>query len=264
MRAVFMALVLVGAASAAAAQSRGGLTNDMPTPSIGLPLPHIGLPLPPMGLPLPPMGLPPATARPFDRGRSERTDILQRERSGRFERSERFERVHRPASIIVLGWPYLPQAPYPYGESPGPIPQAANPIGYVYLNLHSGGDPSIFIDGYFVGRFSDFAGRLRLDAGLHTLELRAEGYEGLRLQVNLRVDEVITYDIDLKPIATLTPQAFAVAPAQEPPLPTPAPSTPAPSTIYLIPGCYVGNVAPAQVKLPAGCDANGLITFPSR
>src|SRR4026208_1196086 len=119
MRAVFMALVLVGAASAAAAQSRGGLTDDMPTPSIGLPLPHIGLPLPPMGLPLPPMGLPPERSRPFDR-----TNILERpERSERLERPERFqrsERFNRPASIIFFGWPYLPTAEYPSSPLPSP------------------------------------------------------------------------------------------------------------------------------------------------
>jgi hypothetical protein len=255
MRALFIALVLVGAASAAAAQSRGGLTNDMPTPSIGLPLPHIGLPLPPMGLP-------PDNARPFDRGRVERTNILERsERSEPFAHSERFDRsgrVHRPASIVLFGWPYLPQVSYPYAAPPWPTPQATNPIGYVYLNLHSGGDPRIFVDGYFVGLFSDYGGRLKLDAGLHTVELRDTGYVGLRLEVNLGVDEVITYDIDLKPIETAPPPS-TVEPMTERPV-----STPAPSTIYLIPGCYVGNVAPAQVKLPAGCDAHGLITFPSR
>jgi hypothetical protein len=264
MRAVFMALVLVGAASAAAAQSRGGLTNDMPTPSIGLPLPHIGLPLPPMGLPPSPMGSPPDNARPFDRGRSERTNILERERidrSGRIEQPGRFsrsDRFQRPAPIILLGWPYwpyLPQAQYP--ASPWPTTQTSDAFGYVYLNLHSGGDPRIFVDGYFVGQFSDYAGRLRLDAGFHTFDLRQDGYEGLRFEVNLGVDEVITYEIELRPIER------APLPSQAP-VPEPPVSPPAPSTIYVIPGCYVGNVPPAQVKLPAGCDANGLITFPSR
>jgi hypothetical protein len=224
-----------------------------------LPLPHIGLPLPPMGLPLPPMGLPPENARPLDRERSERTNILERQRSERIDRSER---VHRPAPIVLFGWPYLPQAPYSYPGSLWPTPQTTtNPIGYVYLNLHSGGDPRIFVDSYFVGLFSDYAGRLRLDAGLHTLELREEGYEGLRLEVNLGVDEVITYDIELNPIERAPlPSAPPVAPE-----PSASPSTfPVPTTIYVVPGCYVGNVPPAQARLPAGCDANGLVTFPSR
>jgi len=255
MRAVFMALVLVGAASAAAAQSRGGLTNDMPTPSIGLPLPHIGLPLPPMGLPLPPMGLPPDNARPFDRGRSERTNIL--ERSERSERIERSERVHRPASIIFLGWPYWPTAEFPSSPSPSAPPPVNRATGRLLLSLHSGVDPQLFVDRYYVGLFSDVAGELILDAGGHTIELREEGYLDARVDVRIPVDGTITYDVTLKPIAA----APSSSPA--PVAPTPS-SAPAPATIYVIPGCYVGNVPPQQVTLPAGCDGKGSITFPSR
>ncbi len=260
MRVVFVALVLVGAASAAAAQSRGGLTNDMPTPSIGLPLPHIGLPLPPMGLPLPQMGLPPERSQPLDRvdraERSERTSILERseriERPERIQRSRRFERP--PSYLVLFGWPYLPQTAYP--ASPSSVRPDTIPTGRVYLSLHSGVDPQIFVDGYYVGLFSDFGGRLTLEAGLHMLELREERYQNLRLEVNLAVDEVITYDVDLTPIET--PSLPAIEPIPAPPLPPPAPST-----IYVIPGCYVGNVPPQQVGLRAGCDARNAIEFPS-
>jgi len=127
----------------------------------------------------------------------------------------------------------------------------------VYLNLRSGVDPQIFVDGYYVGLFSDTAGRLTLEAGLHMLELREHGYQSLRLEVNLAADAVITYDVDLAPIET--PSLPPVDPVPAPPLPAPAPST-----IYVVPGCYVGNVPPQQVKLPTGCDARGWITFPSR
>src|SRR4030095_12147613 len=174
MRVVLAALVLVTAASVAAAQSRGGLTNDMPTPSIGLPLPHIGLPLPPMGLPLPPMGLPPDNVRPFDRQQSERTDILRRERAERSERIERSERFHRPASIIFFGWPgwpYFPTTEFPSSPTPSTPPSVNQPTGRLLLSLHSGVDPQIFIDGYYVGLFSDVAGELILDAGAHTIQL---------------------------------------------------------------------------------------------
>jgi hypothetical protein len=257
MRAVFMALVLVGAASIAAAQSRGGLTNDMPTPSIGLPLPHIGLPLPPMGLPLPPMGLPPANARPFDRDRFDRTSILGPQQSGRAERVERGERFHRPASIIFFGWPYLPTAEFPSSPSPSPPPPVNRAGGRLLLSLHSGVDPQIFVDGYYVGLFSDVAGELILDTGAHTIELREDGYLDARVDVKIPLDGTITYDVTLKPIAAAPlSSATPVAPA-----PSPAP---APATIYVVPGCYVGNVPPQQVTLPAGCDGKGSITFPSR
>jgi hypothetical protein len=32
-------------------------------------------------------------------------------------------------------------------------------------------------------------------------------------------------------------------------------------TVYVIPGCYVGNVPPKDVKLPPGCDLKKLTTF---
>jgi hypothetical protein len=256
MRIVGIALVLVAAASTAAAQSRGGLTNDMPTPSIGLPLPHIGLPLPSMGLPLPPMGLPPA--RPFDRQRSERTNILRPQRAERLERSERF---HRPASIIFFGWPgwpYFPNAEFPSSPSPSaPTPPPMNQAtGRLLLSLHSGVDPQIFVDGYYVGLFSDVAGELILDAGAHTIELHEEGFRDARVDVRIPLDGTITYDVALQPIeAAPLPSAVPVAPA--------SPAA-APTTIYVVPGCYIGNVPPQQVTLPANCDPRRAITFPSR
>ena len=48
------------------------------------------------------------------------------------------------------------------------------------------------------------------------------------------------------------------------PFPAAAPVTPppavAPSTFYFIPGCYIGNVPPEKVELPANCDMSRLIT----
>jgi hypothetical protein len=263
MRVAFAALVLLVAASAAAAQSRGGLTNDMPTPSIGLPLPHIGLPLPPMGLPLPPMGLPPEHSRPFDRTnileRSERSERSGRSgRSERLERSERSARFNRPASIVLFGWPYLPTAEFPAYPSPPSPPPPQQATGRLLLSLHSGIDPQIFVDGYYAGLFSDVAGELILDAGAHTIELHEEGFRDARVDVRIPLDSTITYYVDLKPIEAVPPPSAApIAPI------APAPS-PAPTTIYVVPGCYVGNVPPQQVKLPTGCDARGSITFPSR
>ena len=255
MRVGFAVLALFVGASTAAAQSRGGLTDDMPTPSIGLPLPHIGLPLPPMGLPLPPMGLPPERSRPSDR-----VNILQGparpERSARSERFERSERSH-PASIIFFGWPYFPTAEFPASPSPSLPTPPKQASGRLLLTLHSGVDPQIFVDGYYVGLFSDRAGELTLDAAAHTIELREEGFFDARVDVRIPVDGTITYDVVMKPLdAAPLP---LVAPAPPAPLPPPAPTT-----IYVVPGCYVGNVPPEQVTLPAGCDAKQSITFPSR
>jgi hypothetical protein len=51
----------------------------------------------------------------------------------------------------------------------------------------------------------------------------------------------------------------------EPPPPPIAPEPPfVPSgdrTLYMIPGCYIGNVPPKDVKLPPNCDLTKLTTF---
>jgi hypothetical protein len=62
-----------------------------------------------------------------------------------------------------------------------------------------------------------------------------------------------------------------VVPAPEPrPAAVPAPvgvEPPAvakPTTFYFIPGCYMGNIPPEQMKLPAGCDLTRLVTRSSQ
>jgi hypothetical protein len=52
---------------------------------------------------------------------------------------------------------------------------------------------------------------------------------------------------------------------EEPPkqdTPPPAPYVPTGDrTVYVIPGCYVGNVSPVNLKLPDGCDITKLTTY---
>jgi len=58
-------------------------------------------------------------------------------------------------------------------------------------------------------------------------------------------------------------------PARQAPIePPPPPKEPEPPfvpsgdrTLYMIPGCYVGNVPPKEVKLPPNCDLTKLTTF---
>lgn len=52
------------------------------------------------------------------------------------------------------------------------------------------------------------------------------------------------------------------APAPQDPEPQPAPYVPSGSrVVYVVPGCYVGNVSPLNLKLPATCDLSKLTTF---
>jgi hypothetical protein len=257
MRTALVAVLLVALSATVAAQSRADRpnrsTDELARPSIGLPLPQIGLPLPPIGLPLPSTGLPP---QPLVR-----PEPLQR--SARPERSERFDR--RRASVVLFvpafGWPYpylpgtaAPSAPFP-SFPPAPTPRAT---GRLHLDLQSGIDPQMYVDGYYVGLLSDTNGELTLDAGTHTIELREDGFETLRVNVQVAVDGVITYRGELKRpsgASDLRPSGAA--------LPGPRTEVP-PTTIYVIPGCYVGNVPPADAVLPAGCNADRAVAFPSR
>jgi len=57
-------------------------------------------------------------------------------------------------------------------------------------------DAEVYVDGGLVGKASQFEGvfhKLRLDAGVHRLELRASGYESLVVNVRIEEGESMTY-----------------------------------------------------------------------
>ena len=131
----------------------------------------------------------------------------------------------------------------------------------MHLDLQPGVDPQIYVDGYYVGMLSDVGGELTLDAGAHAIELREAGYEILRVDVRISPEGLITYRGELKPVSGADLPGPRADVAQSPPPPDVAPSR---TTIYVIPGCYVGNVPPKDARLPAGCDEARAIAFPSR
>lgn len=95
-------------------------------------------------------------------------------------------------------------------------------------------------------------------------------------------DRAVVYYV---PYAVAVPQPPQVIVVQQPPVTqivtvevpsrearedaAPAPAGPAPPpyvpggdrTLYVIPGCYIGNVPPHDIKLPAACDARKVTTF---
>jgi hypothetical protein len=198
-----------------------------------LPLPQIGLPLPRIGLQ--PLGTTPA---PTVQHRGTSAPARGIPRSG--------GRTRRPAAIyfIPTGALAYPAPPTGFPSTPWVREDAGPPTGSVRLELQPGVDPQLFVDGYYVGTLNDVGRELTLEAGPHTLDLAAEGYERLQFGVQIPAGRSITYRGTLK--------AFAVAPA---PRATAAAPLPPPATIYVIPGCYVGNVPPSDAHLPAGCDA---------
>jgi hypothetical protein len=232
MRFLFVACVLAAVPVVAAAQPRrGGIASAPAPPSISSPsLPSIGLPLPPIGLPLPPIGLPPPTVnRPvFERGH---------------------HRPRRPVFFVPFFDWYYPYG-YPSGATlPAPPPETRTPevvTGTLRLDVQPEKILQVFVNGYYVGNPLDFWSELTLEAGTHTIELSAPGYESVKFRVQIDGTRPIAYRGELKPLE------------QPPPADVP------PSTLYYIPGCYLGNVDPKEVKLPDNCDMSRLITRPSR
>jgi hypothetical protein len=209
-------------------------------PPIGLPLPEIGLPLPPLG-PAPPSG-PTPVERDAGRGRGRDSDRPpHRGRSSRGGRSGGgiiyvmpaypwFDGASAPVPGVVATTPETPSAPV----------RAAT--GSLWLDLQPVAPSQVFVDGQFVGSADDHGRELVLEAGAHQIELREPGYETLRFDVRIEAGQAITYRGRLDASAATPPVG-----AQPPPA---IPRKP----FYLIPGCYLGDVPPAEAKLPASCD----------
>ena len=265
MRLAVTAVVVLGLSAGVTAQSSVSRSTGFgPLPSIGLPLPQIGLPLPEIGLPLPPIGLP-LPPLGLSRAPMERTPALDapHRRANSSRPAPEIEHQHRrfgqgaafPQAPTLIY--FVPTSGWPYSEAPTP-PTARearkSPTGRLRLELQPGVVPQIFVDGYYVGTLDDFNSELTLDTGPHQVEMRADGYETLRLNVQIFSDRTITYRSALKPAGTVP------APVPEVPAPPDVPP-PAREMIYVIPGCYVGNVPPRDAGLPAGCDATRATTF---
>lgn len=62
-------------------------------------------------------------------------------------------------------------------------------------------DASVYVDGYYAGVVDSYDGvfqRLKLEAGPHRVEVRADGFEPLMFEVNILSDRTVTYEGELK------------------------------------------------------------------
>jgi hypothetical protein len=162
-----------------------------------------------------------------------------------------------------VGYPYDAGAPYPYpapGVSAGtsyPYPEspqvnasddrsASPPSGWLEFRLEPG-TAQVYVDGYYAGEVSDFdrPGGRAVEPGPHHIEIRASGYQTSAFDVRLLPDQPVTYRDDLRPVSGSVPPRRAEA----------GPGAASGTTFYIIAGCYMGNVPPAQVTLRPGCDA---------
>ncbi len=189
-------------------------------------------PLPQIGLPLPPIGLQPHPH--WNRG----------------------ARHYRGAPYAPwYGWPVVyavPQIVDPYPQvapAPPPVAERIPETGRLTLDVQPRA-AQVFVDGYYVGTADDFTadrGGLLLESGPHRIQVIMPDHEQVTFDVRIEPNQFITYRQALKPIRVE---------------PVPAPTArSAPSTFYLIPGCYMGNVPPKEVKLQPTCDPARVVTF---
>jgi len=263
-----------GAASvrAAAPARPGGQPGSMG--SIGLPLPSLGLPLPSIGLPPRPV---------FDQQQAIRNGIQQREnqlrggdlRNGQFRNGQGrpgnpFRHQRQGTSFIYLTppYPYYPYYGLPSAEVvvqstsvPGVITVVPEPLtGRLVLEVEPADVLQVFVDGEYVGTPDDLGSVLDLRPGSRRIEFRAPGYRTLTIDAQIVSNRTIVYRASLDRIAPTRVMPPPAAPVG-PPAPAPPPAPSGNRTMYLIPGCYMGNVPPQDLKLPTSCDLSKLTTI---
>jgi hypothetical protein len=226
----------------AATVSLAAETDPMPAMRPVPPLPQIGLPLPHIGLPAP--------AQPEHR----RTGNPNGNSSRSHQRGAR--RGFPPAVVFVPAPYYVPvEAPPAVEPAPAaayaPIPPSP-PLGALLLDLQPAASVQVYVDGYYTGVTDVIGSALDLEPGAHAIELRASGYEPIAFDVRIAPDERVVYQGQL----TKTPATAGRAADADS-----ARASARPITLYVIPGCYAGNVPPDALTLAPGCDAASLTTI---
>jgi len=162
---------------------------------------------------------------------------------------------------------FFPFATYGYGyetsvttaEVTPPPPEAET--GFLRLEVEPRHLLQVFVDGLYLGTIADLGDDIELRLGPRRIELRAPGYRTLIFDTRIESDRTVVYRGALDPIeeVAIPPSAPRAPLAPEAPK---APQAPAASrTMYLIPGCYMGNVEPTAAMLRRGCDIGKLITM---
>ena len=130
---------------------------------------------------------------------------------------------------------------YPESVTPGQMmPPPA--IGMLRFSV-TPQSAQVFVDSFYAGTIADIEAQrvLTLTAGPHRIELRAPGYQSVTFDVRIDPNDTIVYRAALQ-----LERSPATAPAAARPT--------GPTRMYVIPGCYAGNMAPRADRLPAGCD----------
>lgn len=92
---------------------------------------------------------------------------------------------------------------YDYGYEPGYSDRGSSyAAGYGSLKLKvQPSNAEVYVDGYYMGQVDDFNGmfqHLDLEGGTHRIELRAEGYQPLVLEMKIEPGRTVTYENRLR------------------------------------------------------------------
>lgn len=216
-----------------------GAQQQVSSPRVPPPAPAV---TPPVLLPFPPLMTPPAggltTGFPFTP-----PDLANPPRDlYRLPPGQPFH--SRPHVPVVGGFvggyfgPYIGAAESAAATARQPSPP---PDGMLRLSVTPPA-AHVYVDSYYVGSVADVEGHgpLMLPAGAHRIEIRAPEYEPVVFDVQIVPNEAVTYRAALEHTRPAPP--MRVAPAT------------GPTRMYVIPNCYLGNLAPRADRLPSGCD----------
>ena len=187
--------------------------------------------------------------------------------------AERVQRRRAQPTVIYALPPYryfYPNTTYGYGVesttyiTPAPPDVVAPPApevvtGFLRLEVEPRHLLQVFVDGLYIGTPADLGDEFELRLGARRVELRAPGYRTLIFDTEIVADRTIVYRGQLEPSASASGASTASGAPSAPRAPL-APAAPASRTIYMIPGCYIGNVAPTADMVRPGCDLSKLIT----
>jgi hypothetical protein len=115
--------------------------------------------------------------------------------------------------------------------------------GVLRLEVTPASGLQYYVDGLYFGSSSNLGTILEMNAGPRRIEVRAPGYKPLVFDTRIVAGSETTFRAALEPLV------------QQPP-----PQASGNPTMFIIPGCYMGNARPSAGQLRDGCDINRLIT----
>ena len=123
-------------------------------------------------------------------------------------------------------------------------PAAMRATGVLRLDITPATGLQYYVDGMYIGSSSELGTEFEVNAGARRIEVRASGYKP------------VVFDARFVPGGTVTRRG-ALEPLEDS---STLPRATGSRTMYVIPGCFMGNARPEPRALPKGCDIARLIT----